>query len=304
MTANEKQTKLFEGVVIFTQVVNCGSFSAAAELTGHSNSYISKEINKLESRLSLRLLNRTTRSLSLTPDGKIYFEHCQQMVFDAQDALASLNQSNVQPKGIFRISCPVDFAQGYLEKVLSEYMTLYSDVQLELDLNDRHVDLVQDGFDLVIRATTQLEESSLICRKIYSSKAYTVASKEYLQRFGKPNKPQQLSEHNCICYSNLKNPKRWPYKDLNGKNIYVDVTSKMQCNSSQMELAMTLAGHGICRLPEFIMKKAIVNSSLEILFEEYPEIEVNVYAIYPSRKHLSPKVRCFIDLLIARMPNS
>jgi len=304
MTLNGKQTKLFEGVVIFVQVVNCGSFSAAAELTGHSNSYISKVISKLESRLSVRLLNRTTRSLSLTPEGQVYFEQCQQMVFDAQDALALLNQSNIKPKGVFKISCPVDFAQGYLEKVLSEYMTLYPDVQLELDLNDRHVDLVQDGFDLVIRATTQLEESSLICRKIYSSKAYTVASKEYLQRFGKPSKPQQLSNHQCICYSNLKSPKRWHYKDRDGKNIYVDVTSKMLCNSSQMELSMTLAGHGICRLPEFILKNTIANSSLEILFEDYPEVAVNVYAIYPSRKHLSPKVRCFIDLLTELIPES
>jgi len=304
MTINDKQTKIFDGVVIFTQVVNCGSFSAAAELMGHSNSYISKEINKLESRLSLRLLNRTTRSLSLTPEGKVYFEHCQQMVFDAQDALASMSQSNIQPRGIFRISCPVGFAQGYLENILSDYMKLYPDIQLELDLNDRHVDLVQDGFDLVIRATTQLEESSLICRKIYSSKAYTVASKEYLQRFGRPSKPQQLSEHQCICYSNLKNPKRWSYKDLNGKSIYVDVTSKMLCNSSQMELAMTLAGHGICRLPEFILKQAIGSNELEVLFEEYPEVDVNVYAIYPSRKHLPAKVRCFIDLLVEKMPNS
>jgi len=302
MTVNDKHTKLFEGVAIFVQVVNCGSFSGAAELTGHSNSYISKEINKLEARLSVRLLNRTTRSLSLTSEGKIYFEQCQQMVFDAQDALASLSQSNIQPKGLFRVSCPVDFAQGYLEHVLSEYMKLYPDVQLELDLNDRHVDLIQDGFDLVIRATTKLEESSLICRKIYSSKAYTVASKEYLQHFGRPSKPQQLSEHQCICYSNLKTPKRWHYKEKNGKNMYVDVNSKMLCKSSQMELAMTLAGHGICRLPEFILKETIVDKSLEILFPDYPEVDVDVYAIYPSRKNLSPKVRCFIDLLIELIP--
>jgi len=303
MTINDKQTKLFDGVVIFTQVVNSGSFSAAAALTGHSNSYISKEINKLEARLSVRLLNRTTRSLSLTPEGKIYYEQCQQMVFDAQDALALLKQANLQPKGVFKISCPVDFTQGYLQSILAEYMQLYPDIQLELELNDRHVDLVQDGFDLVIRATTQLDESSLICRKIYSSKAYTVASKKYLQRFGRPSKPQQLSEHQCICYSNLKTPKRWLYKDHSGKSIYVDVVSKMLCNSSQMELAMVLADQGICRLPEFTMKKAMADNKLEILFGDYPEVAANVYAIYPSRKHLSPKVRCFIDLLVAKMPD-
>ena len=303
MTANDKQTKLFDGIVIFTQVVNCGSFSAAAELTGHSNSYISKEINKLEARLSVRLLNRTTRSLSLTPEGKIYFEQCQQMVFDAQDALALLNQSNIMPKGKFKISCPVAFAQGYLQAVLSEYMQLYPDVQLELDLNDRRVDLIQGGFDLVIRATDQLEESSLICRKIYSCKAYTVASSDYLQHFCRPSKPEQLVKHQCICYSNLKNPTRWHYRSQSQEDIFVDVNCKMLCNSAHMELSMVLAGQGICRLPEFAMEQALNNNLLEVLFVDYPAPDINVYAVYPSRQHLSPKVRSFIDLLTQRMPS-
>jgi DNA-binding transcriptional LysR family regulator len=304
MTLNDTQTNLFDGIVIFTQVVNCGSFSAAAELTGHSNSYISKEINKLESRLSVRLLNRTTRSLSLTPEGKVYFEQCQQMVFDAQDAVSLINQSNIEPRGKFKISCPVAFAQGYLQDLLFEYMQLYPDVQLDLDLNDRHVDLVQDGFDLVIRATEQLEESSLICKKIYNSKGYTVASPEYLQRFGRPRTPEQLVDHQCLCYSNLKKPTRWLYLSKDKEDISVDVPCKALCNSAQVELAMVLAGHGICRLPEFVMKQEMKAGKLEVLFTDYLAPDINVYAVYPSRKHLSPKVRCFIDLLTEKMPDS
>jgi len=303
MTANDKQTKLFDGIVIFTQVVNSGSFSAAAELTGHSNSYISKEINKLEARLSVRLLNRTTRSLSLTAEGKIYFEQCQQMVFDAQDAIALLNQSIIKPKGKFKISCPVAFAQGYLQAVLSEYMQLYPDVQLELDLNDRRVDLIQGGFDLVIRATDQLEESSLICKKIYNSKGYTVASYDYLQRFGRPSRPEQLLDHHCLCYSNLKKPTRWHYSSQDKEEFFVDVPCKVLCNSAHMELAMVLAGHGICRLPKFVMEEEIKSGKLEVLFPNYLAPDINVYAVYPSRQHLSPKVRCFIDLLTQRMPS-
>jgi DNA-binding transcriptional LysR family regulator len=303
MTLSDKQTKLFDGVVIFTQVVNCGSFSAAAAKTGHSNSYISKEINKLESRLSVRLLNRTTRSLSLTPEGRVYFEQCLQMVSDAQDGLALLDQRNVKPSGKFKISCPVAFAEGYLQDTLFEYMKRYPDVQLELDLNDRRVDLVQGGFDLVIRATDQLEESSLICKKIYSCKGYTVASEEYLKRFGRPNKPEELVGHHCLCYSNLKKPTRWNYVSDDNKEVFVDVICKVLCNSAHMELAMVLAGHGICRLPEFAMKQALKAGKLEILFPDYLAPDVNVYAVYPSRKHLSPKVRCFIDLLTQKMPN-
>ncbi len=303
MTTNAKSTSLFDGVVIFTQVITCGSFTAAAESTGHSSSYISKEINKLEMRLGVRLLNRTTRTLSLTPEGKRYFEQCQQMVFDAQDAQSLLHQSNISPKGIFRLSCPASFAHGYMQDILAEYLHLYPEVQLELDINDRHVDLIQDGFDLVIRATTQLEESSLICRKIYKSKIQTVATKSYLKRWGRPKTPEELKDHQCICYSNLKTPNRWQYQDSNGKNTYIDVHSKVLCNSSQMELAMVMAGQGICRLPAFTMQSELDGGKLEILFSDYLEQEVSVYAIYPSRKHLSPKVRCFIDLLTQQMPN-
>lgn len=301
MTHNSKNSKLFDGIIIFTQVVKCGSFFKAAEVTGHSNSYISKTINKLEARLEVRLLNRTTRSLSLTPEGKVYFEQCQQLVSDAEDAVGLLNQSHIQPKGILKISCPVAFAQGYLQGFLSTYLQRYPDVELQLDLNDRRVDLIQGGFDLVIRATAQLEESSLICRKIYSCKSYTVASRDYLRRFGSPDKPEQLSEHQCLCYSNLKTPNRWQYVDQNGDDIQVDVPVKLLCNSAQMELAMVKAGHGICRLPEFAMEQELKEQSLEVLFNDYLSPMIDVYAIYPSRKHLSPKVRCFIDLMIEHM---
>ena len=304
MTSNDKDTQLFDGVVIFTHVVNCGSFTAAAEITGHSTSYISKEINKLEARLALRLLNRTTRTLSLTPEGKVYYEQCQQLVLDAQDALTLLSQSHVSPKGKFKISCPVAFSQGYLQNIILEYMRLYPEVQLELELNDRQVDLVQDAFDLVIRATGQLEESSLICKKIYTSKGLVVASKEYIERYGKPTHPSELAEHACLCYSNLKNPYRWQFTSLDKSPFFVDVKCKVLCNSAHMELAMVIAGEGICRLPEFVMEQELKEGKLEVLFNDYLAPEINVYAIYPSRKHLSPKVRCFIDLLEEHIPVS
>ena len=189
MTHNSN-TQLFDGMVIFTQVVACGSFSGAAEATGHSNSYISKQLSKLETRVGVRLLNRTTRSISLTPEGQAYYEQCQQLVFDAQDAMSLLTQSHIEPKGLLKISCPTSFAESHLQEVLSEFMHQYPEVNLVLDLNDRHVDLIQDGFDLVIRATDKLAESSLVCRKIYSCKSYTVASHDYLKRFGTPKTPE------------------------------------------------------------------------------------------------------------------
>jgi len=308
MTLNDlvlsKDAKLFDGMVIFTQVVECGSFSGAAIATGHSNSYISKTLNKLEARVGVRLLNRTTRSISLTPEGQVYFEQCQQLVLDAHDAVSLLTQSHIEPKGVLKVSCPTSFAESHLQEVVSTFMHQYPEVNLVLDLNDRHVDLVQDGFDLVIRATEQLAESSLVCRKIYSCKGYTVASHNYLKRNGVPKTVEQLKSHQCICYSNLKQANKWSYTHNDGTDSQVDVKAKLLCNSASMELSMVLADHGICRLPEFVMEKALKDNKLAILLNDYITPTIDVYAIYPSRKHLSPKVRCFIDLLVEKMPKT
>jgi len=298
MTTN---TKLFDGVVIFSQVVNSGGFSAAAEVSGHSTSYISKEVNKLEARLGIRLLNRTTRSISLTPEGKIYFQQCQQMIIDAEQALGTLSEGNVTPRGLLKISCPVDFGLGYLQPVLSKFVTKYPKVTLDLDLNDRKVDVVQDGFDIAIRATNQLEESSLICRKIYSCKSYVIATPEYLNKHGRPITPEQLKRHSCICYSNMKTPNIWLFKDNLGKEEQVEVPQTILCNSAQMKVSMLLDHHGICRLPEFTMEKELASHKLEVLFQNYQATDINVYAVYPSRKHLSPKIRLFIDLLVEQL---
>ncbi|NTS75763.1 LysR family transcriptional regulator [Catenovulum sp. SM1970] len=294
-------TRLFDGVVIFTQVVDAGGFSAAAELTGHSTSYISKEINKLEARLGVRLLNRTTRSIGLTPEGKVYYQQCLQMVQDAEDAEGLVNQSDITPKGHLKLSCPVGFANQYLKGIIAKYMQTYPDVTVELDLNDRMVDVVQEGFDLSIRATQNLEESSLICRKVLASEGLTFATKSYLDKRGRPHHPHDLANHDCICYSNHKQPERWRFEDHDGTTISVDVKAKMLCNSGEMELAMVLADQGVCRLPAFYLQEVIANQQIELVLTDFPPHKVDVFVVYPSRKHLLPKVRCFIDMLVAEL---
>jgi len=297
MTLN---TKLFDGVVIFCQVVRHKGFSAAAEATGHSTSYISKEINKLEARLGLRLLQRTTRSISLTAEGEIYFQQCKQLVSDAENALGMMTQSHVAPKGRLRISCPVAFGTKQLQPIISQYAQLYPQVELELDLNDRHIDVIQEGYDLAIRATGQLEESSLICKKIYQCEAYTLASKEFIEKYGKPTTPLELTEYSCICYANMKRPSRWHYQSLTGDNMQVDVNQAILSNNAQMQLAMMQDGHGICRLPEFCLDNDTLATTVT-LFEDYKKPIINVYVVYPSKKYLSPRVRGFIDLLSSRL---
>ena len=293
--------KLFDGIVVFVQVIKSGGFGAAAEVLGHSNSYISKEINKLESRLGVRLLNRTTRSVALTPEGDVYYQECLQLVMDAEQALGLMSQNSLNPKGLLKISCPVWLGSQYLQQVFSEYLTLYPDMQLDIDLSDKTVDVVADGYDLVIRASATLAESSLICKRLFSCNIHTVASSEYLRQHGFPKHPSELQHHHCLCYSNLKHADRWQYTDAENKVFNVDVQQKLRCNNTPMTVAMAVDGMGICHVPTFYIESQLQRDELTILFPEFDKTLVNVYVVYPSRKHLSAKVRRFIDLLERRM---
>ncbi|WP_165399013.1 LysR family transcriptional regulator [Shewanella maritima] len=296
-----QETQLFDGMVIFTKIVELQSFSAAAEATGHSTSHISKTFNKLEQRIGTRLLNRTTRSQSLTPEGEVFYRQCQQMVNDAKTALGMLDNKLQQPSGKLKISCPVSLGLRYLQPVLSKYLNLYPDVTLDLDLSDRHVDVIQDGFDLVIRATAQLDDSTLVCKRLRSFKGYTVATPEYLKQYGTPTEPAQLVDHKCICYSNLKQPTRWQFSHANKQDTFVDVGQYVGCNSSAMEVAMVLDHHGICRLPEFTLGNLLDIGQLVTLFDDYHHTHIDVFAIYPSKTYLSAKVRAMVDLLVTDM---
>ena len=294
--------KLFDGIVIFTQVIEAGSFSVAAEKTGHSTSHISKVVTKLEQRLQTRLLHRSTRSLSLTPEGKLFHQQCVQIVKDAEQAVAMLDSSLQAPTGTLKISCPVTLGLQHLQPILSLYMRLYPLIKLDIDFSDRHVDLIQDGYDLAIRATQQLDDSNLICKRISRFHAHVIATPTYLAKHGTPQSPEDLITHQCICYTNLKHPSRWAFEHPEKETVTVEVPQVIGCNNADMELAMVLDDHGISRLPSFYLTKALAQKQLTILFTDYVQPDVDIYAVYPSRKHLTPKVRSFIDLLVEHMP--
>ena len=293
----------FEGIEIFVQVIKSNGFNAAAEQLGHSSSHVSKVITKLETRIGTRLLNRTTRSIALTPEGEVFYQHCLQLMIDAEQAVDLITHNQLNPKGMLKISCPIGFSEHYLRPVVTKYLERYPNVSLDWDLSDKKIDVIADGFDLAIRAAPQLDESSLICKRIYSTRSYVIVSKKYIEKFGRPHHPYELAKHHCICYANLKNPTRWRFVDQQGDEVVVDVKQKIRCNHGQSQLAMVLAGQGITRLPGFYLTEAWDHPELEILFEEFVEPEIHVYAVYPSRKHLSAKVRTFIDLLSDELPN-
>lgn len=288
--------QLFDGILIFCSVVKLGSFTATAKETGFSTSHISKEISKLEKRLSTRLLNRTTRSIRLTSDGEAYYQQCLQLIADAEEAEAFSHQKT--PTGHLKISAPINFAINTLYPKINQYMQSYPNVTFEVDLNDRKVDLIAEGFDLAVRIATSLEDSSLVSRKISRSHAVTVATPEYLARHGTPTHPRELSDHNCICYTNLTNRRLWQYRNAK-ETISVQVKSNLSTNNADMELAFLLDHMGIARLPLFIVEHQIEQGKLICLLEDYLKPPIDIYVIYPSRKQQSRKLTTFIDCLLA-----
>jgi len=294
-------TTLLDGLVIFVTVVKAGSFTKAAQNTGHSTSFISKEMNKLESRLGVRLMNRTTRSLSLTPEGESYFQQCQQIISDAEHAENSLSGQQAQPQGLLKVSCPSSFGNARMQHIISGFLEAYPLVNLDLDFSNRKVDMVAEGFDVIIRASHQLDDSSLISRRVFRSHAVTIASPRYLARYGTPKTPEDLSQHKMITYSYLKQPNVFGYTDQNNQEHQVPVNSRVQTNDSEMELFLCVAGQGIVRLPYFILNDELETGKLVELFSDCQKQYIDVYVIYPSRKHMSSKVRRFIDFVVDEM---
>lgn len=293
--------QLLSGMVIFVEVVNCGSFTLAAQSSGHSTSYISKEINKLESRLGVRLMHRTTRSLSLTPEGELYYQQCQQIISDAEQAENTLSGRQQEPKGTLRISCPTSFGLSQMQSILARFMTLYPLVDLELDLSDRKVDMIAEGFDVLIRASHQLDDSSLISRRILRSHGVVIAAPSYLAVHGIPETPADLAQHKIINYSYLKQPNQWSIRDQAGELHQVQLQSRVLTNSPEMELSLCLAGHGITRMPRFNLSDEIETGKLVELFSDFQRQSIDIFLVYPSRKHVSSKVRCFIDFVITEL---
>ncbi len=290
---------LLNGIAVFVEVVNNGSFTKTAERTGHSSSHISKQINKLEDRLGVRLLNRTTRVLSLSPEGEHYFQQCQQILHDAEQAENTISGKNTQPRGTLRISCPVSFGLSRLAPVLSKFSAAYPDIKLDLELNDQRIDMIAEGFDLLVRASaTPLEDSNLISRPFFRSQGVVIASPEYLKQYGTPLHPKELAQHKTISYSNLKQPNTWNFIDQDNKRFSIKVDSHILSNSSQMEIALCTSGQGIAIMPSFNLNGEIERGELVELFADFPKPPIDIHLVYPSKKHLSPKVRSFIDFVV------
>ena len=279
---------------VFVKVVETGSFSAAARQLRLSQAAASKHVQELEQWLGARLLNRTTRRLSLTDFGLAFHQRCARILDDVDEARQAAGEWRTVPKGLLRVTAPAAFGR-HLEPVLAEFARHYSEVALELDLTDRRVDLVEEGCDVAIRVG-YLPDSTLIARFLASSPYYVCASPAYLERHGVPHHPMDLLHHNCLQFAHHTHG-QWKFAGPKGE-IVVPVKGKLVANDADLLLAAMLDAQGIMLAPGFHVGRDLGAGRLVPLLQDYIKEQSVIHAVYPRTRHLSAKVRCFIDTLV------
>jgi len=283
------------GMHLFVEVVNQGSFTLAAERTGLSRAQISKSVMQLESFLGTRLLNRTTRKISLTETGQLYFERCVVILQEVEEAEAVASEMTNVPSGNLLLAAPTSFGVLHLQELIPQFVKKYPNVQITLSLSDRFIDVVAEGFDLVIRIA-ELTDSSLISRHIAPCKRVFCASPEYLNNFGTPQVPHDLSIHRCLTYSNELKPGAWDFHGSKGVES-VKINGPICSDNGDVLRSCAIAGLGITLLPTFIVGSDLKAGRLQQVLIDYCPPEIAIYVVFPSRKFLSAKVRSFIEYL-------
>jgi len=285
----------FTRMEAFVQVVDAGGFSAAARRLSKSKALISKYVRDLEDELGVRLLNRTTRQLSMTEVGAAYHREATEILQRLDDLADAVRDNHREPRGLLRVSAPRSFGDTVLGKAIMEFLVAEPEITLDLRLDDRIVDLVEEGFDVAVRLT-ELTDSSLIARRLSSFRIVTIASPACIAKFGSPTAPHELANLPTIVDTNLRTRANWVFGS-NAERITVAVKPRIEVNSPQVVLEAALAGQGFTRLPLFICKDAINQGLLTPLLTDYDNPPVGMYAVYPHRRHLSGKVRAFVDFL-------
>lgn len=279
----------------FATVVAEGSFTRAAERLDTSPQLVSKYVSRLEDRLGVRLLNRTTRKVHLTEAGEHYFQHTQQVLDDIDDMESQLDDLQQGARGRLRISAPVSFATRHLVDLVCNFQRTYKAVAIDLQLNDRKVDIVEEGFDIALRIG-HLKSSSLIAKRIAPVRLVVCASPDYLARYGTPSKPEELKNHRYLRYSYFEYETGLSLVEglrSEGRERHGDLVS----NNGDVLLKAAVAGAGIAIQPTFISGEALAEGSLQVILSEYEPEPMGLYAVYAHRKLLASKVRCFIDFM-------
>lgn len=285
-------------MLIFAQVVKEKSFTAAATRLNVSKSRISKSVSRLEGMLGVRLLQRSTRRLSLTEVGEAYFEHCDRILEELSMAEDTINRLHLEPRGTLKISSSVAFGTLHVAPALPGFMALYPDLSVDLTISDRFVDLVEEGYDLALRITAE-PGLNLVARKLAPIRRKICASPSYLASRGTPIKPGELKHHNCLDYSYMSTGGYWRLCGPDG-DITVPVSGTLRMNDDEALSQAVLGGVGLALLPTFIVGKELQAGKLVEVLPGYVPIERFLYAVHLPNRHLPLKTRMFLDYLLAR----
>jgi len=284
---------------VFVKVVEQGSFARAAERMDMSTSAVSRHIAELETHLATRLLNRTTRRISLTESGQAYFERTLHLLADLEETEALVSSSTVAPRGTIRLTCSTGFGLPHLAPAIGAFQAKYPDVGFDISATNRFVDLVEEGLDLAIRIG-DLGNPNLIARRLGTMRLVACASPDYLKRHGSPRHPRDLAGHNCFTYEHSPLKNVWPFRERDGSDLKVRIEGSMHANNGEMLAAIAAAGAGIALEPDFVVSPLLESGAVVEILKSFRPAPYSIYAVYPSRRHLSAKVRTFVDFLAER----
>jgi DNA-binding transcriptional LysR family regulator len=289
----------FHAIAAFAKVVEMGSFARAAERLGVSVSSVSRQVTELEAHLDARLLNRTTRRLSLTEAGRAFHERAVQLLADLEEAEESAGAGAVTPRGRLRISCAVTFGMRYLTPVVAAFMARHPQMSFEVELSDRIVDLVDEGFDAAVRIGA-VGGQNLVARKVGATQLVCCASPAYLARNGEPRTPEDLARHACLVYTYAPQRETWTFTDRTGSERKVRIAGPVHANNGSFLQALALEGIGIAYEPDFIVGPDVRAGRLVPILRDFAPPPTGIHVVYASRRHLSAKVRAFSDFLAER----
>lgn len=287
----------FDLMRTFVAVVDAGGFTAASHRLGRTKGVVSKYVVELEDRLGVRLLNRTTRQLALTEIGRVYYARAVDLIADLDALEAEIREQNQDVRGALRISAPRLMGERMVGRAVAEFLMGHPEVTAELVLTDRFVEPVEEGFDVLIRVA-DLPDTSLIARRVSPVASRVIASTAYLAGAGRPQSPRDLSRHSCVIDTNLRQPTAWAFTTATGGREIVQISGRLKVNGALAVREAVIAGAGIGLVPEFVLDGASADR-IEELFAGAVAGDAALYVLYPHRKHLSAKVRSFVDFFVA-----